>query len=120
MDEERIDNGWDTFCSRAAGAQLLRLAVDLWERAGARFPSLAGVKAEPAEVRALLERRAHALMMVVNAGELNEAAFAEALSRVGGLDAEAITAAVQLVKERARPLRGQLDLFAKLTQAGGT
>lgn len=117
--DERIDNGWDGHCARAGEAHLLRLAADAWEQAGDKYPSAAATKDEIAEVRHRLEQRAHALIARAEVGSLDEQGFAEALGKLTDLDAEAIERAVQLVKDRARPLRGQLGLFDKIWTQGG-
>lgn len=106
--DERIDNGWDTFCSRTASAHLLRIAADLWEQAGAKFAT--------GETVIHAEHRARALIERSKIGVEDEATFADVLESIARLDADATVAAVQLVKERARPLRGQLNLF---TEIGG-
>lgn len=100
MADDNIDDGWDRFCSRAAGVRLMRLAITLWEVAGTKG-------CEPTQPR--LDAIALRLRDVAFT-DIGERAFVKVMEEAD-VDEGAIATAVAEVKAHARKMRGQLALF---------
>lgn len=95
-----IDDGWDAYCSRAAGAKLARMAANLWELSGTK-------ESEP--IRHQLDTAAHRLRKMAFQ-DITEAAFVETL-RSNDVAPDDVRQILTETKTRAKRLRGQLDMF---------